>query len=312
YLYCASFPAAVLFSVLFGLVTILHIIQGFYYRKRFTWVIVMAGIWQTIGLVTRTLSTLDQSQSTYAIPSQLLILLSPLWINAFDYMLLGRMAYYFLPDHKIAGMRADKLARWFVLADITAFIVQGAGGSLTTSTDSTTLMLGVHIYMGGIGLQECFIIFFFGLAVMFHKRMNRGEGLERPRDWRRLLYVLYATLGLITLRIIYRLVEYSDGFHSTITESEAFYYCLDALPMFCAIALYNVWHPGLILIGLDSDFPKKVKKTKEEKKREKEEEKNRKHRRNLSEEDVPTQWRVNASYAGRDMDASGFESVETV
>jgi hypothetical protein len=43
---------------------------------------------------------------------------------------------------------------------------------------------------------------------------------------------------------------------------EALLYCLEALPMLIAIALWNVSHPGKLLVGPDSEFPKKQSKSK--------------------------------------------------
>jgi len=64
-------------------------------------------------------------------------------------------------------------------------------------------MKAIHVYMGGIGLQQFFIFVFLGLVVGFHKEML---GMERSGQlgigkgkWRGLLYVLYASLGLITV-----------------------------------------------------------------------------------------------------------------
>ncbi|KDQ57165.1 hypothetical protein JAAARDRAFT_58630 [Jaapia argillacea MUCL 33604] len=265
YLYCASTGAAIVFSVLFGLSTACHIIQAIIYRKKFCWIIIMAGIWETGGFVTRVLSTFNQSQIVFVFPSQILILLAPLWINAFDYVLLGRMVHYFLPQQSIAGIRARRLATLFVLLDITALLVQGGGGSMLNNTDSKLVLLGLHIYMGGIGLQEFFILTFVILAIRFQKKATiAGDVLARPTDWRQLLYVLYATLGLITIRIIYRLVGFSQGIYNTLTEHEAFFYCLEAVPMFSALLLYNVWHPGRVLVGPDSEFPPKPKKKKKD------------------------------------------------
>ncbi|KAJ6452760.1 hypothetical protein C8R45DRAFT_847564, partial [Mycena sanguinolenta] len=119
FLYCPSFPAAVLFSALFGLTTVLHLVQAIHYRKRFCWVIVMAGIWETAGLVLRVLSVLHTTSSTFGTPSQLLILLAPLWINAFLYVLMSRLVYFFVPEKHVVGINARRLSLCFVLLDIT-------------------------------------------------------------------------------------------------------------------------------------------------------------------------------------------------
>ncbi|KDQ51946.1 hypothetical protein JAAARDRAFT_40566 [Jaapia argillacea MUCL 33604] len=264
YLYCASTGAATLFTVLFALTSIAHITQAFMYRKGFCWVIIMAALWETGGFLTRALSTLDQTKYTFIFPSQILILLAPLWINAFTYIVLGRMVHYFIPDQAVGRIKARRLATWFVLLDITALLIQGTGGSLTTTRGNSKLItLGLHIYMGGIGMQEFFILLFTGMAIRFHKKaIATGDLLGRPTDWRALLYVLYATLTLITIRICYRLAEFSSGIINTLTTHEAFFYCLEAVPMFSALLLYNIWHPGRVLIGAESEFPKKEKKAK--------------------------------------------------
>ena len=57
------------------------------------------------------------------------------------------------------------------------------------------------------------------------------------------------------MRIIFRLVEYSDGLESTIPSHEAYQYCLDSLPMLLALVLLNVVHPGRLMSGKESDMP---------------------------------------------------------
>ncbi len=56
-------------------------------------------------------------------------------------------------------------------------------------------------------------------------------------------------------RIIFRLCEYAQGLMSNIPNHEAFQYCLDTLPMLCALIILNIWHPGRIMIGKESDIP---------------------------------------------------------
>ena len=118
YSYCANGPVAVFFSVLFGLTWIAHVIQAVIYRKKFCWVIVVGTLWECIGLVMRTYSTIDQTQANTASAGQLLVLLAPLWVNAFVYMIFGRMVYYYLPEKKVIGIRAEKLAKIFIWLDV--------------------------------------------------------------------------------------------------------------------------------------------------------------------------------------------------
>ncbi|KAJ6535911.1 RTA1 like protein-domain-containing protein [Mycena vulgaris] len=259
FMYCPSFPAAVLFSVLFGLTTIAHTMQAIHYRKRFCWVIIMGGIWETAGLVLRVFSVLHTTSSAFATSSQLLILLSPLWINAFLYVLMSRIVHFFVPEKHVGGISARRLSLCFVLLDITAFLMQATGGMLINADTARMAQLGIHIYMGGIGLQQFFVLGFVALVVRFHYKMNRIGG---STEWKRPLYIMYASLVLITVRIVFRLIEFSSGVESPITMHEAPFYCLEATPMFLALLLWNAFHPGQVLVGPDSEFPKKVKKSK--------------------------------------------------
>lgn len=40
------------------------------------------------------------------------------WINAFVYMVMGRMIYVYIPDQQIYGIKAIKLAKMFVWLDV--------------------------------------------------------------------------------------------------------------------------------------------------------------------------------------------------
>jgi hypothetical protein len=128
-------------------------------------------------------------------------------------MTLGRMIYFFLPERRLAGISARRYGIIFVTLDIIAFLVQLAGAALTTNNDANdaetkTVLLGLHIYMGGIGMQEFFILCFLGLAIHLHRTIIQMEEmgqtgmeqLQRGRfPWRWLFYTIYFTLGMITV-----------------------------------------------------------------------------------------------------------------
>ncbi|KAF7293142.1 RTA1-domain-containing protein [Mycena chlorophos] len=262
FLYCPSFPAAVLFSALFGLVLVCHFVQAIHYRKRFCWVIIMAAAWETAGFIFRVFAVMHTTAAGYATPSQLLILLSPLWINAFLYVVMARLIYFFLPEKRVFGIRAQRLSLIFVLLDVTAFLVQAGGGVLINPGNSAKIeTLGIHIYMGGIGLQQFFVLNFTALVFRYHQRMKEVD-LDNFLGWKRSLYTIYACIVLITIRIIFRLIEFSSGIFSPITMTEVPFYTTEALPMFLALLVLAVSHPGLVLVGPESEFPKKEKKSK--------------------------------------------------
>ncbi|PGH27442.1 hypothetical protein AJ80_00920 [Polytolypa hystricis UAMH7299] len=264
--YCPSVAAAIAFCILYGITMLVHIFQAYTFRKKFCWVIIMSCIWETAGFAVRVYSTKQFRGLGHFIPQQLLIILAPIWLNAFVYMVLGRMIYFYIPEKAVFGVSARRLTLLFVALDIIAFLVQGSSSSLMSSDDYEVVRIGINIYMGGLGLQEFFILLFFVLAGRFQYKMTQRERVERiAYPWRRLLYALYAGLVLITIRIIFRLAEYSGGIHSALATSEAAFYVLEAAPMFISFIMFNVIHPGIALVGPESEFPKKKKK-KEEKK----------------------------------------------
>lgn len=278
--YCPSYSAAILFACLFGLTTSVHLIQAVVYKKPFAWVLIMGGAWELGGYIFRTLSVEHQLNSAFATAQQLLILLAPLWINAFVYMNLGRMTHFFLTDDKVFGLKAKRVTLIFVLCDITSFVVQAVGGVMTTPSESPSAQkLGLHIYMGGVGLQLLFIAFFVSLCVRFQLKLRRQEEQSNiasdfplprsPLQARRLLYLLYLVLVLIIYRNIYRLIEFSSGVESSITQHEWFTYVFDSVPMFFALVAFNAYHPGRVLQGPNSDFSEDKKREKAEKKEKK-------------------------------------------
>jgi hypothetical protein len=126
--------------------------------------------------------------------------------------------------------------------------------------------------MGGVGVQQFFILVFFFYAIKFHRIILQQirQGIEGVSNALPLLYAIYAVLTLITvrhlipltstatfvkMRIIFRLVEYSHGFKSNIPSHEAYQYGLDSVPMLFALVILNFIHPGRIMPGKESDLP---------------------------------------------------------
>jgi hypothetical protein len=132
-------------------------------------------------------------------------------INAFIYMTLGRMVNFFLPEKRLSRIDARRFGLIFVCLDILAFMVQLAGASLSSSSGESMkmVMLGVHLYMGGIGLQELFILCFLALTIHLHRKLLqlRKTGAEAVLQklnqgsfpWRWLFYAIYVALGMITV-----------------------------------------------------------------------------------------------------------------
>lgn len=210
YNYDPSFSAAVAVSVIFGILTVAHLVEAIIFKKRYAWVLIMGALWETLAFILGALGAHDQQNSGYATAHILLFLLAPLWVNAFIYMTFARMVHYFLPDKKVWFFQATGMSKWFVWADILSFIVQAAGGIMSSPGGSSgTVQTGLHIYTGGVALQELFILCFVGLMIVFHRKaiqlmkspipLENDLGSTVPKRWRALLYTLYVVLGFISV-----------------------------------------------------------------------------------------------------------------
>ncbi|EQB56579.1 RTA1 domain-containing protein [Colletotrichum gloeosporioides Cg-14] len=266
--YYPSFAAAIAFAVVFGVLTAVHIWQTARYKKRWCWVIIMASIWETLAFIFRSISTRYQQNNGIYLVFQIFVLLAPLWVNAFAYMTLGRMIHFFHPSRSLLRLPATFFAALFVALDVVSFIIQLVGGSMAGPTaPPEEQMRAIHIYMGGIGLQEVFILAFVGLAYVFQRNMRRAEKLDgrQKQGWRPLVWALYFSLGSITVRIVYRLVEFSSGhgMDNQLITREGYFYGLEAVPMVLAIAVFNVVHPGAIMDGPGAEMPGLVATIKE-------------------------------------------------
>lgn len=142
---CPSLPAAIAVTTCFSILTAAHCLQAILYRKRFCWVICMASAWETAGFTLRLLGARDPRIQSYAVGSNILVLLSPLWVNAFAYMVLGRMIYYWLPTKAVWKLKARAMTAWFVWFDVTTFFIQATGGSMLDSDSPGTVKTGLDI-----------------------------------------------------------------------------------------------------------------------------------------------------------------------
>ena len=116
--FCPSKGASIFYAVLFGLTVIAHITQAIIYRKGYSWVVIMGAAWEMGCYIFRTLSIGKPDNESFYTAWFLLMLLAPLWINAYVYMALGRMVYNFTSSARILKVKAWRFGLYFVLLDI--------------------------------------------------------------------------------------------------------------------------------------------------------------------------------------------------
>ena len=117
--------------------------------------------------------------------------------------------------------------------------------------------MGRSLLKAALIIQLCIMLCFVLLATYFHRSCYKANLL--PKNLKAVLYTLYCSSILITVRTIYRTVEYFSisqirvrpGFDpmsiSPIVRYEWFFWVFEALLMIINSALLNVRHPALYL-----------------------------------------------------------------
>ncbi|KAF5018829.1 hypothetical protein F66182_9193 [Fusarium sp. NRRL 66182] len=252
YSYNPSTAAAVVFIVVFGLSSLLHIFQLVRARTWYFIPFLIGCLFEAVGYVGRALSAQeapDFTKNPYIIQS-ILLLLGPALLAASIYMVLGRLI-----RHLDAGDRSIMNPRWltkvFVTGDVLSFLAQSAGGGmLATAKDKDAVKRGENMIVGGLGIQIIFFGFFMIVTLIFHMRIDRNptpRSLQVSTSWKKLLLVLYAASLSILIRSVFRVAEYIMGKDSELQSEEFWIYVFDALLMSVVVVLLNVFHPSRVI-----------------------------------------------------------------
>ena len=178
-------------------------------------------------------------------------------------MAFARIVHFYSPTRKVWVFSPSILALIFVTLDVVSFVIQLVGGGMAGPGASPDAQRkGLNIYMGGIGMQEGFIVLFSGLVIKFHwDQLQAGRigrlAADKSVGWKQLVWALYGCLLAITIRIVYRLAEFSAGLgpSNPLPSNELVLYVLESTPMWLAILVWNAIHPGRFVHGADAKMP---------------------------------------------------------
>lgn len=185
------------------------------------------------------------------ISEDLMIVLSPCFFIAANYTLLGRLAGEIDCAHHVL-LPVRRLTLIFVLSDVTTFVIQALGASMTTSTVQSSATLGLHIFLAGLIMQLVSFVFFCAIYARFMYKVyseeqdvcKRDSKQHWNNDWRTLAAALAVSCFGLLIRSFYRVVEASQGFRGNLSTSETSFYLGDTIPIALAIIVYVPFWPG--------------------------------------------------------------------
>uniref|UniRef100_A0A0W0F190 RTA1-domain-containing protein n=1 Tax=Moniliophthora roreri TaxID=221103 RepID=A0A0W0F190_MONRR len=271
YGYRPTYYVCVIYVSLFSATTLMHSLQALWTRRWFLFpTIVLAGCIEILGWSGRLWSNqnllLDTPIST--------LIIGPTPLLAANFIIFGNIVTLLGTEY---SRLPPRLYGWiFLLCDIVSLIIQGAGGGIASSANTTAgVNLGTNLMISGIALQVVMMTTFSILVTEFVIRLLREKPIRKPVDLqvgvelqpstssestiyapprvlldkRRkiLLSALLFTTLLLFIRAIYRLIELSGGWDSKIVTTEWLFNVFDAALVTVAFYVWNIAHPGRLL-----------------------------------------------------------------
>lgn len=175
------------------------------------------------------------------IASTVLIMSGPPVYALINYFVLSCMLHY-MPY--LAPMHPGRVATTFIGLDGVCEILIGNGAwrmANSSMTDSQR-QAGANMVMASLCLQAVLFAGFGVLAALFHHKALRAGVLKN--EMKTVLCVMYVSASIVTVRCIYRLMEYILGWESEIYKNEVYFWIFEAVIMFLNTALLNAVHPG--------------------------------------------------------------------
>ncbi|KAG1837912.1 RTA1 like protein-domain-containing protein [Suillus subalutaceus] len=202
----------------------------------------IASTFMSVGFFMRILMAMNPSSLPIFMVQQLLTLLPPAAYLAFNYIIYGRFIVNCVDRH-YSWINPEKVVRYFVISDITAFFVQGVGGGLEVSTKVTTEKPGANVLLTGLVIQTLSFGFFMVLVVhAWHGILRDGFQL-RQEPWGPILWILMFSSSAYIIRCIYRVIEVAQGNGGYLVTHEIYFYLLDSQPLLIGICTYIIYWP---------------------------------------------------------------------
>ncbi|CVL07244.1 related to RTA1 domain protein [Fusarium mangiferae] len=252
--YVPSIPAAVIFIIVFLVLSMVHTWKMVQNRLWFCIPFVVGGYLEVIGFIGRAMANKATDQLGPYIIQSVFLLIPPSLFAASIYMTLGRIMRGLGPKaESYSIIRVKWLTTLFVMGDVFSFLVQSSGAGMMAAGDDPKM--GENIVIGGLVIQILFFGLFVFAAVIFHLRYRRnGKGwravvtsnTENVFEWERMLMMLYATSALILIRCFFRIIEYVLGSDAYPLKNEWTLYIFDSLLMAITMAIFYVWYPSRI------------------------------------------------------------------
>ncbi|KAB8265702.1 RTA1 like protein-domain-containing protein [Aspergillus pseudonomiae] len=266
YFYNPSLAASILFTILYTLPLLYHTYlsliapyTGRHPQTSYFIPIAIGAATEVAAYAIRAASVKQPDNIGLYATSATLIVIAPVLVCASLYILIGRLIRSGgraapSPDTEtkdpvllFGRFSPSWIPRVFVTSDVISFLTQAAGSGIASSNDwaGKEKDVGVGVLIAGLVLQLVTFAFFLVVVVWFDKWSPRARGCgEVESGVRSVLNGIYEAGFFITIRLIYRVIEFSMGMDTYTWTHEWPLYVLEAVPMLMAMMILGWYHPA--------------------------------------------------------------------
>ncbi|KAL5340114.1 hypothetical protein BJX70DRAFT_387548 [Aspergillus crustosus] len=205
----------------------------------------------TIGFILRIVGAFGKWDNVpLYIASTVFLLAGPPVYEGANFLILGRILYY-IPY--LSPIHPGRVFSTFIGSLFFVEVLTANGAALLANTEATQSRrdIGDALLKSALILQLALMVGFVSLAATFHRRCSRVGVLNQKLI--RVLAVLYCSCGFITIRTIFRTVEYfsaaaehtwdnPDDVHYII-KNEWVFWLFEVAIMYANTTMLNIFHP---------------------------------------------------------------------
>ncbi|KAG9023505.1 hypothetical protein FS837_005765 [Tulasnella sp. UAMH 9824] len=236
---------------------------------------VTGGVGEIIGWAGRTWSSRNYANDNAFYMNICCTIIAPSFMTAAMFIMMGRIIH--LVGTEYSRLKPRTYSILFISADLVALVVQAVGGAAAASAETPEgSERGANIMVAGIIVQMAAITIYCVIQGDYLWRVlterpvrPSSSGVVTPRsdiegasnnltlekeavsgrarltpNIRNMLLGLGISTVFIYIRSIYRTIELLDGWNGPVYVNERLFNSLDGMPIFVAMFVLNVFHPG--------------------------------------------------------------------
>lgn len=278
FLYIPTLPGNAIYAGIFGALTIGQLYLGIRYK---TWGYMVAMIFglvrryyvdsnflslltfhpqllEIIGYVARVMLHESPFDDDYFLMYLITLTIAPAFLSAAVYLCLSRIVVVY--GAHLSRFKPRTFTIFFCACDFISLVLQGAGGGIAASADTSDLTdLGKNIMLAGLAFQVVSLTIFAVVSADFALRAYKGRtlwnsehlGLVNSRLFKAFLLGLVVATVTIFARSVYRCVELSGGFNGDLfVKDEALFMVMEGVMIVIACVCLTILHPAVCFQGV--------------------------------------------------------------